>query len=115
MKYTIYHNNRCRKSREALQFLESNNIPHSVVHYLDNPLNEEEIVTLLKALDHGAEMLIRKNESVWKTTYKNKTLNEKELIRAIAQHPKLMERPVISNGKNAVIARPIEKLHDFLK
>ena len=57
MDYTIYHNNRCRKSREALQYLTENNIPHKIVHYLETPLNAEELKAILNALGCHADRL----------------------------------------------------------
>ena len=57
---------------------------------------------------------MRKNEAIWKSDLK-KSLTEKELISALAEYPKLIERPIISNGNQAVIARPLEKLITFLK
>ena len=44
-----------------------------------------------------------------------KDLSVDELVSALNENPKLIERPIISNGKSAVIARPLEKLIDFLK
>ena len=115
MDYTIYHNNRCRKSREALQYLTENNIPHKIVHYLETPLNAEELKEILNALGHSADQLLRKQETIWKSEYKHRTLDEDALIQAMVDHPKLIERPIVSSGKKAVVARPIEKLHQFLK
>ena len=54
-------------------------------------------------------------EAIWKSDFKEKDLSNKELVNAMLEQPKLMERPIISNGKKAVIARPIEKLINFLK
>jgi arsenate reductase len=66
-------------------------------------------------LDYSPEKLIRTTEAIWKSDYKGKDLSDKELVNAMIEQPKLMERPIISNGKKAVIARPLEKLIDFLK
>lgn len=115
MKLKIYHNPRCRKSREALQYLEETKQSFDIINYLDNHLSKEEIEQLLKELGYQAEDLIRKNEAIWKEQYKGKDLSVDELVSALNENPKLIERPIISNGKSAVIARPLEKLIDFLK
>lgn len=115
MKYVIYHNNRCRKSREALHFLEEQKLPHSVVHYLEQPLNKKELEKLLEDLSLTPTELIRKNEAIWKTEYKGKTLSDPELIEAMINYPKLIERPIISFNGKAIIARPVERLHEFVK
>lgn len=113
-KTLIYHNPRCRKSREALQYLEIENIDHEIIYYLKTPLTSATLKTLLKKLQIQAVDLIRKNETVWKTTFAKKQLTEDELITVMINHPKLIERPIIVKDEKAVIARPLEKLKDFL-
>ena len=115
MNLKIYHNPRCRKSREALQYLEETKQSFDIINYLDNHLSKGEIEQLLKELGYQPEDLIRKNEAIWKEQYKGKDLSVDELVSALNENPKLIERPIISNGKSAVIARPLEKLIDFLK
>ena len=70
---------------------------------------------LLLELGYEPEKLIRTTEAIWKSDFKGKELTAKKLVNAMLVEPKLMERPIISNGKKAVIARPLEKLIDFLK
>jgi arsenate reductase len=106
----IYHNPRCRKSREALQMLESKGIKHQTILYLDKTLNNEELKALLEKLKIKAEELVRKNESIWKDQYKGQTLTEDDIIAAMVTHPKLIERPIVVNGNRAVIARPAENI-----
>lgn len=113
---TIYHNPRCRKSREALAILEERGIEHLVRLYLNDEesMSAAEFQDLLDALDMDAIDLVRKNESVWKEEYKTLELDEDEVILAMIEHPKLMERPIVMNGDRAVVARPAEKLLDVL-
>jgi len=113
---TIYHNPRCRKSREALAILEERGIEHLVRLYLNDEesMSVAEFQDVLDALDMDAIDLVRKNESVWKEEYKTLELDEDEVILAMIEHPKLMERPIVMNGDRAVVARPAEKLLDVL-
>ena len=113
---TIYHNPRCRKSREALAILEERGIEHLVRLYLNDEesMSAAEFQDVLDALDMDAIDLVRKNESVWKEEYKTLELDEDEIILAMIEHPKLMERPIVMNGDRAVVARPAEKLLDVL-
>tara|TARA_B100000497_G_C7597906_1_gene359408 strand:- start:32 stop:379 length:348 start_codon:yes stop_codon:yes gene_type:complete len=113
---TIYHNPRCRKSREALALLEERGIEHLVRLYLNDEesMSAAEFQDVLDALDMDAIDLVRKNESVWKEEYKTLELDEDEVILAMIEHPKLMERPIVMNGDRAVVARPAEKLLDVL-
>ena len=113
---TIYHNPRCRKSREALAILEERGIEHLVRLYLNDEesMSAAEFQDVLDALDMDAIDLVRKNESVWKEEYKTLELDEDEVILAMIEHPKLMERPIVMNGDRAVVARPAEKLLEVL-
>ena len=110
----IYHNSRCKKSREAMEYLREKNINFNVIDYLNQNLSEEKLSSLLKKLGIRPIELVRKNESIWKENYKNKEISEVELIRILSLNPKLIERPIIETKKNAIIARPLENLVNFL-
>jgi len=103
---TLYHNPRCSKSREALQILQQANEPVEVVLYLKDPLSEGALKKITQQLGVSAIELIRKNEPVWKQNYKGKTLSEDELITAMVNNPKLIERPIAIKNDKAVIGRP---------
>ena len=114
-KYIIYHNPRCRKSREALDYLNNSGIDYNLVLYLSNPLSKITLENLLFKLKINAYDLVRKNELLWKSEFSKKNLTENEIISIMLENPKLIERPIIENENSAVIGRPIEKLIDFLK
>jgi len=108
---TLYHNNRCSKSREALALLEQSGKAFTVRYYLEQPLSVAELTALLKALQLPARDLLRSKEDEYKTLgLADPALSEQQLISALVQHPKLMERPVLQVGDNAVIARPADKM-----
>ena len=102
----IYHNPRCRKSREALSLLKSHNCEISIVEYLKTPLNKEEIKNLIKMLNISAFDLIRKEEKVFKENYKNQKLSENECVELLCQYPILIQRPIIIKDNVAVLGRP---------
>lgn len=110
MKYIIYHNNRCSKSRCVLEKLKAEGKEYEVVEYLKNPPTEEELAEILKKLGMKAEELLRKNEAVFKEKYKDKKLSEAEWIQAMVKYPKLIERPIIVKGDKAVVGRPAETI-----
>ena len=110
----IYHNSRCKKSREAMEYLKNQNINFNVIDYQNQNLSEEKLSSLLKKLKIRPLDLVRKNESIWKENYKNKKISDVELIHILSSNPKLIERPIIETEKSAVIARPFENLVDFL-
>ena len=106
----IYHNNRCSKSREGLIILENSNQEFEVVNYIDSPPTKKELKEILSMLGFTPIQLVRKNESIWKENYKNKELSEDEIINAMIEHPKLIERPIVVSGSKAVIGRPPENI-----
>ena len=74
MKYLIYHNPRCRKSREALKYLEDKKYDFEVRDYIKNLLSIGEIKELIESLKIKPIELVRKNEAIWKENFKNKAL-----------------------------------------
>ena len=110
----IYHNPRCRKSREGLQLLENSGKEFEIVKYLDNAPSKEELTSIIELLDISPIQLVRKNEKIWKENYKGKELSDDNIIEAMVQNPKLIERPIIINNNKAVIARPAESIFEIL-
>jgi len=111
---TIYHNNRCTKSRRALDELEKSGKDFEVVYYLETPPNKSELKEIIQKLSIKPLELIRKGEKVFTENYKGKILTDEEWIDAMVAHPILIERPIIISGDQAVIARPIEKIKEIL-
>ena len=111
---TIYHNPRCSKSRQGLTILENSGKDFEVVKYLDEPLSKEKLEEILNLLNISPLDLVRKNEAAWKENYKGKNLTNTAILEAMVSHPKLIERPIVVNGKKAVIGRPPESIMDIL-
>ena len=101
----ILHNPRCRKSREGLQILEDSGQDFAIVEYLKEPLTK---------LDMRAIDLVRKNEKEWKENFKGKEMSEEEVVAAMVAHPKLIERPIVISGDQAIVGRPPENIHELL-
>ncbi len=111
---TIYHNPRCSKSREALNLLEENNEDVNIIKYLDTPITKEVLSELISLLGISPIDLVRKNEAIWKEKFKGKNLTDNEVIKAMLENPKLIERPIVVKGNKAVIGRPPQKVIDIL-
>lgn len=111
---TIYHNPRCSKSREALEILKTTEGEYEIIKYLDDLLSVEKLESIIKLLGIKPIELVRTNESIWKEKFKNSDLSDVEIIAAMANYPKLIERPIIVNGNKAVIGRPPQKILDIL-
>ena len=110
----IYHNPKCSKSRQAKQALDKDNINYDVRLYLEDSLSVSELKVLLKKLELSIKDIIRTKESIWKENFKGKDYNEEELIKIVAENPRLLERPILEKGDFAVIARAEEKITEIL-
>lgn len=111
---TIFHNNRCSKSREGLCFLETLNQPFEVVNYLDTVPTYNELEDIIKKLNIKPIELVRTKEKEWIDNFKDKKMSDKKIIEAMIAFPKLIERPIVINGDKAVIARPTESIQNIL-
>ncbi len=114
-KIQIWHNPRCSKSRQALALLDESGVEKDVVKYLEENPDKETIKKLLKMLGFtSARELMRTKEAIYKELGLKDETDEEKLIEAMVTHPKLIERPIIIKGNKAIIARPPEKVSDFL-
>jgi arsenate reductase len=110
----IWHNPKCSKSREALALLSDKNEAMEVVKYLETSPTREDIEALLNKLGVGARELMRTKEDIYKELGLAKVEDESALIDALVKYPKLIERPILIRGNQAIIGRPVEKVIDFL-
>lgn len=111
----IYHNPRCSKSRQTLELLREQGIEPKVVEYLDRPPSQAELKRIVKLLQLEPRELMRRKEAEYKTAgLDNPALTRDQLIRAMHDHPKLIERPIVlANGK-AALGRPPEQVLEIL-
>ncbi|MHC5310197.1 arsenate reductase (glutaredoxin) [Myroides sp. LJL116] len=111
---TIYHNPRCSKSRESIAFMEQQGVAYKIIKYLDAELTETDVKTILQKLNYSPIQLVRTKDSLWQETFGQKELTDEQIIQAMVENPKFIERPIVVNGPRAVIARPTEKIHEIL-
>ena len=115
MSVTIYHNPQCSKSRTTLQFLKDKNIEPTVVEYLKSPPDAKTLDKLLNKLGMEPRDLMRKHEAEYKENQlDNISLSREELIQAMIDHPRLIERPIVVIDNKAAIGRPLENVMDIL-
>lgn len=111
---TIYHNNRCSKSRSGLEILKNSGQEFEIINYIESVPDSAELKKIINLLNINPIDLIRKSEAIWKENYKGKTLSNTQIIDAMAKYPKLIERPIVIKGDKAVIGRPPEKILDLI-
>lgn len=111
----IYHNPRCGKSRACLAQIETSNKEFEIKLYLLNPLSIDELTTIVSKLNIKPMDLVRTKEKIWIENFKNKILNNQEILKIIAENPTLMQRPIVIDGEKAIIGRDFESVENFLK
>ncbi|ATY90040.1 arsenate reductase (glutaredoxin) [Pectobacterium atrosepticum] len=113
---TIYHNPRCSKSRETLALLQEHNITPDVVLYLDTPPDAATLDQLIQQLGFSsARELMRTKEEIYQQLgLSNAALTEAQLIQAMVDNPKLIERPIVVAQGQARIGRPPEQVLEIL-
>lgn len=115
MNTVIYHNPRCSKSRQALSLLEEAGVNAQVVKYLETPPLAEELDELLTKLGLEPLDVMRTKDDLFKELgLVGRSLTREEGIRLLAEHPALLERPIVVKGDKAVVARPPERVSELL-
>jgi len=114
-KIRIYHNPRCSKSRQTLDILQQQDAQPEIVEYLKTPPSREELEQILAMLGLEPRQLMRTKETEYQALkLDDKSLSREQLIQAMVDNPKLIERPIVINGKRAAIGRPPEKILEIL-
>jgi len=109
MSVTIYHNPRCTKSRETLALLEKKGVKPAIIEYLKTPPTAAELKKLLAMMGKSPREAIRKGEAPYKDL-KLAEASDAELIKAMADNPILIERPIVVKGAKAALGRPPESV-----
>ena len=110
----IFHNNRCSKSRSGLEILVKSGKEFEIVKYLDDVPKETELKEIISLLNISPIQLVRKGEKIWKEKFTGIELSDAEVIQAMVNNPKLIERPIVINGNKAVIGRPPESILEII-
>lgn len=114
VKATIWHNPNCSKSRQTLAILEETpGLEIEVVQYLRDPPPAEKLAQLYR----DADMPAREGLRLAGTDAEQRGLTEADdaaVIAAMAEDPKLIERPLVETAKGVRLCRPPEKVREIL-
>jgi arsenate reductase len=115
MPVTIYHNPRCSKSRQTLELLRGRGVEPTIVEYLKDPPSAKRLGELLDLLGLEPRALMRKGEAPYKDlNLADPGLGRAALIKAMAESPILIERPIVVKGAKAALGRPPEAVLKIL-
>ena len=116
MDITLYHNPRCSKSRQTLELLREAGHEPLVVEYLKTPPTARQLQALVKRLGVPVRELIRTNEPPYQELGLGAAdISDQDLIKAIAEHPILLNRPIVVTAHGARICRPPELVNELLE
>ena len=116
MTVTIWHNPRCSKSRQTLELLREKGVTPVIRDYLKKPPSKAEVETLIDMVGGDPAQLVRDGEAEFKALKKKKAdLSRADIVKAIAAHPVLLQRPIVVTAKRAAIGRPPEAVLPLLK
>lgn len=115
MTPVLYHNPRCSKSRQALALLEERGIEPQIVRYLDDPPDRATLQRIAEALDQPAHAMVRTEEAPWREAGIDPgSLTQAQLLDFAAEHPRVLQRPIVVAGEQARIGRPPERILEIL-
>lgn len=112
---TLYHNPRCSKSRQTLELLRARGLEPEIVEYLKTPPSARELERILTLLGREPRELMRSGEPEYQELgLDDPSLDRQALIRAMVEHPKLIERPILLANRKAALGRPPEAVLEIL-
>ncbi len=110
-KVIIWHNPRCRKSREGLNYLREKGIEPVIYEYLKEGIAANELADLIRRSGLPVEAFIRTNEKPYRELgLRGRSLSPEEFARIAANHPKLLQRPIVIYRDRVVLARPASEI-----
>ncbi len=113
MGVTIYHNPRCSKSRQTLALIEENGVKPEIIEYLAAPPTQKDLQDIVAKLKIAPRDLVRKKEAK-EAGLDLAAMSDPQVIKAMANHPAIIERPIVVKGSKAVLGRPPENVLTLL-
>ena len=114
-KLTIYQKPTCSTCREAVQLLKDSGAPFTAINYYEQRFTKSKLKALLKKAELSAREILRSKEDLYKELKLAKTtLSDDALIELMVEHPDLIQRPILEKGDKALLARPADRVKEFL-
>lgn len=94
--------------------LDENGAAYRYREYTEEPLSQAELKRILKLLGMSAKELLRKNDKAFKDLALTGDESDAKLVKLMAEHPTLLQRPIGIKGNRAAVGRPVENLLELL-
>jgi len=115
MGITIYHNPGCSTSRQTLAIIREAGVEPDIVEYLKTPPTRDELKRMLAAMGQTARDVIRRKEALYgELGLDDPALSEDQLIDAMVDNPRLIERPIVVTERGTRLCRPAERVREIL-
>lgn len=111
MRITLYHNPDCSKSRETLRLIRATGIEPEIRLYLESSFSEQELLILQQKLQLPMAALMRTADALYSELGLDaQDCNDNARLRALLEHPILLNRPIAVGDMGACICRPPERV-----
>jgi arsenate reductase len=112
---TVYEKRSCSKCRSLAALLGERGVGFERVDFHVEPLTQDELRVLVARTGRPAWELLRASEPAYEQLgLGRREVADDEAIALMAEHPALLQRPVVVRGDRAVLARPIERVLELL-
>jgi arsenate reductase len=113
---TVYEKRTCTTCRQLAELLEARGIEFDRVDFHVEPLTADELRELVEKTGEPARNLFRTREAVHaELGLGDREVGDEEAIALMAEHPQLLQRPVVVRGEQAVLARPVERVGELFE
>jgi len=93
--------------------LTTKGVDYRTINYMEQPLSADALKQLLRSAGLRPQDALRKNEEAYRQYVAGRNLSDDLLVRVMAEHPELIQRPIVTRGGKAVLARPAERLAEL--
>ncbi len=97
------------------KLLRESGVEYEKVDYTVDRLSKTKLKDLVKKMGITPRELLRKKEAAYKKLgLERPDLSDTKILDAMVSHPELIQRPIVVRGKEAVLARPIDRVKELL-
>lgn len=110
MSYILIHHTGCGSSKKGLALLQENGVEPEIRKYMNasTRLSEDELRDIAAKMGEGPRAFLRTKDA--EKFGLAEDASDDAVFAAMAEEPKLIQRPIGINGSKAVLGRPNEKL-----
>jgi arsenate reductase (glutaredoxin) len=116
MKLIVYQKPTCTTCRQVYATLRDAGVDFDAVDYYTDPISKTKLKELLGKMKIPARELLRTKEAKYKELgLGGRELSDDEILSLMVKYPDLIQRPIVEKGSRAILARPAERIREFLR